>query len=96
MDSKGRRETEDRLALKSVFPGEKRDRRQWSCLLEGSNDKVMGILLSRTYAVGLMRNVETRLLTAPYGSDELSLNIMSVGGTMYLEEHLTEEKLRNK
>lgn len=56
----------------------------------------MGILLSRTYAVGLMRNVETRLLTAPYGSDELSLNIMSVGGTMYLEEHLTEEKLRNK
>ena len=55
MDYKGRRETEDRQPLESVCPGEKRDWRQWSCLLEGGDDKVMGISLCQPYAVGLTR-----------------------------------------
>jgi RAT1-interacting protein len=38
-----------------------------------------------------------RILTAPYEErDSWSMNVMRVNGTMYLEEHLTDEKLEQK
>ena len=38
-----------------------------------------------------------RILTAVYETrDEWELNVMSVKGTLYFEEHLTEERLREK
>ncbi|KAF8338364.1 RAI1-domain-containing protein [Amanita rubescens] len=48
--------------------------------------------------IGLVswRGVMTKLLTAPYERDALDINIMNVGGTMYFEEHLTDDQLRNK
>ena len=38
-----------------------------------------------------------RILTAVYETrDEWELNIMSVKGTLYFEEHLTEDRLKEK
>ncbi|KAF4571259.1 decapping endonuclease targeting mRNA [Pleurotus pulmonarius] len=43
------------------------------------------------------RGVMTKILTAPYEErDGWELNVMLVGGTMYFEEHLSEEKLQSK
>ncbi|KAJ7170847.1 RAI1-domain-containing protein [Mycena crocata] len=43
------------------------------------------------------RGVITRILTAPYEErDAFELNVMRVGGTVYLEEHLSEARLREK
>ncbi|TDL20754.1 RAI1-domain-containing protein [Rickenella mellea] len=43
------------------------------------------------------RGVVTKILTAPYEErDGWELNVMSVNGTIYLEEHLSEEKLKEK
>ncbi|KAG6894849.1 hypothetical protein C0992_004324 [Termitomyces sp. T32_za158] len=43
------------------------------------------------------RGVITRILTSPYEErEELELNLMSVNGTLYLEEHLSDERLREK
>ncbi|PFH48775.1 hypothetical protein AMATHDRAFT_64726 [Amanita thiersii Skay4041] len=42
------------------------------------------------------RGVMTKILSAIYDDGgAMELNIMSVGGTLYLEEHRTEEQLRN-
>ncbi|KAJ7592915.1 RAI1 like PD-XK nuclease-domain-containing protein [Mycena floridula] len=43
------------------------------------------------------RGVMTRILTAPYEDrDGWELNVMFINGTMYFEEHLSEEKLQDK
>ncbi|KAG6900838.1 hypothetical protein C0993_000157 [Termitomyces sp. T159_Od127] len=43
------------------------------------------------------RGVMTRILTSPYEErEELELNVMSVNGTLYFEEHLSEERLKEK
>ncbi|OAX41436.1 RAI1-domain-containing protein [Rhizopogon vinicolor AM-OR11-026] len=43
------------------------------------------------------RGVMTKILTAPYEErDPWELNVMCVDGTMYFEEHLSEEKLKEK
>ncbi|KNZ73904.1 Protein RAI1 [Termitomyces sp. J132] len=43
------------------------------------------------------RGVLTRILTSPYEEREgFELNVMSVNGTLYLEEHLSEERLKEK
>ena len=42
-------------------------------------------------------NLWERILTAPYEErDGWELNIMSVNGVLYLEEHLTEARLQEK
>ncbi|KAG6919167.1 hypothetical protein DXG01_008465 [Tephrocybe rancida] len=39
----------------------------------------------------------TKILTSPYEErDEWDLNVMSVNGTLYFEEHLSEERLKEK
>ncbi|KAH7915603.1 RAI1 like PD-XK nuclease-domain-containing protein [Hygrophoropsis aurantiaca] len=43
------------------------------------------------------RGVMTKILTAPYEErDGWELNVMTLGGTMYFEEHLSEDRLREK
>ncbi|KDR76133.1 hypothetical protein GALMADRAFT_462464 [Galerina marginata CBS 339.88] len=43
------------------------------------------------------RGVMTKILTAPYENrDGWELNVMSLNGTLYLEEHLTEDRLSEK
>ncbi|KAF8972217.1 RAI1-domain-containing protein [Flammula alnicola] len=43
------------------------------------------------------RGVMTKILTAPYENrDGWELNVMFVNGTLYFEEHLTEERLKEK
>ncbi|KAF8953714.1 hypothetical protein BDZ97DRAFT_1908669 [Flammula alnicola] len=43
------------------------------------------------------RGVMTKILTAPYENrDGWELNMMFVNGTLYFEEHLTEERLKEK
>jgi RAT1-interacting protein len=40
---------------------------------------------------------EERILTAPYEDREgWEMNVMQVNGTMYLEDHTSEEKLKEK
>jgi len=47
--------------------------------------------------VDILSAYVNRILTAAYETrDELELNVMSVKGTLYFEEHLTEERLREK
>ncbi|PPQ81014.1 hypothetical protein CVT25_014522 [Psilocybe cyanescens] len=48
-------------------------------------------------AVVSWRGVMTKILTVPYENrDAWELNVMLVNGTLYLEEHLTEDRLREK
>ncbi|KAG6862455.1 hypothetical protein C0995_000001 [Termitomyces sp. Mi166 len=43
------------------------------------------------------RGVITRILTSPYEErEEFELNMMSVNGTLYFEEHISEERLKEK
>ncbi|KAF8522382.1 RAI1 like PD-XK nuclease-domain-containing protein [Gautieria morchelliformis] len=43
------------------------------------------------------RGVVTKILTSPYEDrDGYDINVMCVDGTLYLEEHLSDEKLREK
>jgi len=43
------------------------------------------------------RGIMTKILTAPYENrDGWELNVMLVNGTLYLEEHLTEDRLKEK
>ncbi|KAH9915689.1 RAI1 like PD-XK nuclease-domain-containing protein [Fomitopsis serialis] len=43
------------------------------------------------------RGVMTKILTAPYEErDGWEMNVMDVGGTLYLEEHLSDAKLKDK
>ena len=40
---------------------------------------------------------DERILTSPYEDrDGWDINVMCVDGTLYLEEHLSDEKLREK
>ena len=51
----------------------------------------------RSIFVDILSVYVNRILTAVYETrDEWELNVMSVKGTLYFEEHLTEERLREK
>ncbi|KAG7089344.1 hypothetical protein E1B28_011034 [Marasmius oreades] len=56
-----------------------------------------GKLRLKDISIVAWRGVMTKILTAPYEErDGWSMNVMLVNGTLYLEEHLNEEKLLDK
>lgn len=61
--------------------------------MEGCHHEVSAGVLRLIHHV----DARSRILTAPYEDrDGWELNVMSVNGTLYLEEHLSEAKLRDK
>ncbi|KAL0574768.1 decapping endonuclease targeting mRNA [Marasmius crinis-equi] len=67
------------------------------CFREGSDGIQEGKMRLRDISIVAWRGVMTKILTAPYEDrDGWSLNCMVVDGTLYLEEHHNEEKLREK
>jgi RAT1-interacting protein len=53
--------------------------------------------LSKGEILYVFAETSERILTAPYEDrDGWDMNIMRVGGTLYLEEHLSEERLQEK
>ncbi|KAK1222891.1 decapping endonuclease targeting mRNA [Marasmius sp. AFHP31] len=67
------------------------------CQREGSAQSQEGKMKLRDISIVAWRGVITKTLTAPYEErDGWSLNCMVVDGTLYLEEHLTEEKIADK
>ncbi|KAF8150025.1 RAI1 like PD-XK nuclease-domain-containing protein [Crassisporium funariophilum] len=60
-------------------------------------DPARGAMLPAEIGVVAWRGVMTKILTAPYENrDGWELNVMFVNGTLYFEEHATEERLKEK
>ncbi|KAI0696936.1 RAI1 like PD-XK nuclease-domain-containing protein [Cytidiella melzeri] len=63
---------------------------------QGVQGKVSSQWLKQMYCVS-WRGVMTKILTAPYEErDGWELNVMEINGTLYLEEHLSNERLAEK